>query len=52
MDFVNISEAEASARERLPYPVYCYYAGGAHDEITLAENRRASRCHQLLRWRS
>jgi 4-hydroxymandelate oxidase len=41
MEFVNLSEAEASARERLPYPVYCYYAGGAHDEITLAENRRA-----------
>ena len=41
MEFVNLSEAEGSARERLPYPVYCYYAGGAHDEITLAENRRA-----------
>lgn len=38
---VNLTELEALARERLPQMVYDYYAGGANDEITLDENRRA-----------
>jgi 4-hydroxymandelate oxidase len=41
MRFVNLAEAETEARARLPHDVYCYFAGGAHDELTLAENRRA-----------
>lgn len=40
-DFFNLLEIEARARERLPTSVYDYYAGGAGDEVTLAENRRA-----------
>ncbi len=39
--FVNLTEAEHLARERLPAAIYEYFSGGAHDEITLAENRRA-----------
>src|SRR5215467_2592615 len=38
---VNVDEFEALARERLPQPVYDYYAGGAGDEWTLRENRAA-----------
>ena len=41
MDFFNLHEVEALARERLPASVYDYYAGGAGDEVTLGENRRA-----------
>ncbi len=41
MTFLSLLEVEALARERLPGPVYDYYAGGAGDEITLAENRRS-----------
>jgi isopentenyl diphosphate isomerase/L-lactate dehydrogenase-like FMN-dependent dehydrogenase len=39
--FVNVDDYEPVARERLPKDVYDYYAGGAGDEWTLAENRRA-----------
>jgi 4-hydroxymandelate oxidase len=39
--FLNLHEVEQLARERLPAPVYDYYAGGAGDELTVAENRRA-----------
>jgi 4-hydroxymandelate oxidase len=38
---VNLHELEALARERLPAMVYDYYAGGAQDEVTIDENRRA-----------
>ncbi len=38
---IHLGEFEELARERLPQLVYDYYAGGAHDEITLDENRRA-----------
>ncbi|MDQ6886828.1 MAG: alpha-hydroxy-acid oxidizing protein [Gemmatimonadota bacterium] len=40
-DFINLHELEALARERLPADVFDYYAGGAHDEITVRENRAA-----------
>jgi 4-hydroxymandelate oxidase len=38
---IHLGEYEEIARERLPQMVYDYYAGGAHDEITLRENRSA-----------
>ena len=38
---VTVEDYEPVARERLPRDVYDYYAGGAGDEWTLAENRRA-----------
>jgi 4-hydroxymandelate oxidase len=39
--FVIVDDYEPVARERLPKNVYDYYAGGAGEEWTLAENRRA-----------
>ncbi len=39
--FVTVDDYEPAARERLPRDVYDFYAGGAGDEWTLAENRRA-----------
>jgi isopentenyl diphosphate isomerase/L-lactate dehydrogenase-like FMN-dependent dehydrogenase len=39
--FVTVDDYEPVARERLPRDVYDFYAGGAGDEWTLAENRRA-----------
>jgi 4-hydroxymandelate oxidase len=39
--FVVVDDYEPAARELLPPDVYDYYAGGAGDEWTLAENRRA-----------
>ena len=41
MSFLNLHEAEAQARATLPAATFDYYAGGACDEVTLAENRRA-----------
>src|SRR5512140_1756800 len=41
MDFVNLLELEALARARLDGMAFDYYASGAHDEITLRENRAA-----------
>ncbi len=38
---VTLDDYEAPARERLPADVYDYIAGGAGDEWTLGENRRA-----------
>ena len=38
---VNLDEFEALARQRLPEAVYDFFAGGAGDEWTLEENRRA-----------
>jgi 4-hydroxymandelate oxidase len=40
---VNLNEYEALARDRLPPMVYDFFAGGANDEGTLAENGRAWR---------
>ena len=40
---VNVSDFEAIARERMTPSAYDYYAGGAEDEVTLAENREAFR---------
>jgi 4-hydroxymandelate oxidase len=37
----NLVECQAAARERLPHPVYEYYARGAEDEVTLEGNTRA-----------
>ncbi len=39
--FVNLLELEALAKPRLPTAVFDYFAGGAHDEITLGANRLA-----------
>jgi len=44
--FVTVDDYEPVARERLASDVYDFYAGGAGDEWTLAENRRA-----FDRWR-
>lgn len=41
MTFLNLHEVEALARAALPPQTWDYYAGGANDEVTLAENRRA-----------
>lgn len=38
---INVFEYEELARERLHPAVWDYYSGGAHDEITLHENRAA-----------
>ena len=38
---LSLLELESLARERLPRSAYDYYAGGADDELTLAENRAA-----------
>jgi len=39
--YVTVDDYEPIARERLPRDVYDFYAGGAGDEWTLGENRRA-----------
>jgi 4-hydroxymandelate oxidase len=41
MTFLNLHELEALARPCLAPAVFDYFAGGALDEITLGENRRA-----------
>ena len=41
MEFVNLGELEARAREHLEDFAYDYYSSGANDEITLGENREA-----------
>jgi 4-hydroxymandelate oxidase len=41
MEPINIFELEAIAREKLSQAAYDYYASGAHDEVTLRENRAA-----------
>jgi 4-hydroxymandelate oxidase len=46
-----VADLEAIARDRLPRPVYDYYAGGAEDEQTLEANREAFR-HVFLRPRA
>ncbi|HUP23921.1 MAG TPA: alpha-hydroxy acid oxidase [Thermoanaerobaculia bacterium] len=37
----NLLELDEAARGKLPSAVHDYYAGGAHDELTLRENRAA-----------
>jgi 4-hydroxymandelate oxidase len=39
--YLRIDDFEVAARELLPQMVFDYYAGGAGDELTLEENRRA-----------
>jgi 4-hydroxymandelate oxidase len=41
MEWVNLSDFEAMAREKLPAMAFDYYFGGSDDEITLRENRLA-----------
>ncbi|KAK4439054.1 (S)-2-hydroxy-acid oxidase GLO1 [Sesamum alatum] len=40
-EVTNVSEYEAIGREKLPKMVYDYFASGAEDQWTLAENRHA-----------
>ena len=40
---VNVAEYAERARELLPQMVYDYYAGGAEDERTIADNRAGTR---------
>jgi 4-hydroxymandelate oxidase len=40
-DAINIADLERLARAQLPQMAYDYYASGAEDELTLAENRNA-----------
>lgn len=40
-DPLNLFDFERIAAERLPGAAYDYYASGAHDEVTLRENRAA-----------
>ncbi len=41
MDYINLAEMEAAALAALPPMARDYYASGARDEITLADNRQA-----------
>ncbi|KAJ8443254.1 hypothetical protein Cgig2_010149 [Carnegiea gigantea] len=41
MEITNVTEYEAIAKQKLPKMVYDYYASGAEDQWTLAENRNA-----------
>jgi len=41
MNFTNLFEYEKAAAEKLTKNAYDYYSSGAHDEITLKENREA-----------
>ncbi|MGH8875098.1 MAG: alpha-hydroxy-acid oxidizing protein, partial [Acidimicrobiia bacterium] len=51
-DFPGPAGLEQAARERLPSMVYDYFAGGADDEATLADNvaafRRLKLRHRVL----
>ncbi|KAL0320534.1 UNVERIFIED_CONTAM: Peroxisomal (S)-2-hydroxy-acid oxidase [Sesamum radiatum] len=40
-EVTNVTEYQAIAKEKLPKMVYDYYASGAEDQWTLAENRNA-----------
>lgn len=40
-DITNVSEFESVAKQKLPKQAYDYYASGAEDQWTLAENRKA-----------
>src|SRR5436305_10488619 len=41
MEPINVFDLEAIAREKLSKEAYGYYVSGAHDEVTLRENRAA-----------
>lgn len=41
MEVTNVMEYEGIAKQKLPKMVYDYYASGAEDQWTLAENRNA-----------
>ncbi|KAF9672757.1 hypothetical protein SADUNF_Sadunf11G0077500 [Salix dunnii] len=41
MEVTNVTEYEAIAKQKLPKMAFDYYASGAEDEWTLAENRNA-----------
>ena len=41
MVVTNVEEYQAIAKEKLPKNAYDYYASGAEDQWTLAENRNA-----------
>lgn len=41
MNFLNLHEVEQLARATLPAATYDYFAGGAEDEVTVANNRAA-----------
>uniref|UniRef100_A0A803N7N1 (S)-2-hydroxy-acid oxidase n=1 Tax=Chenopodium quinoa TaxID=63459 RepID=A0A803N7N1_CHEQI len=41
MEITNVNEYEAIAKQKLPKMAYDYYASGAEDQWTLAENRNA-----------
>lgn len=45
--FISLQELERQALERLPKPVYDFYAGGADDEVTLADNTTRFRSIKL-----
>lgn len=40
-EITNVMEYEEIAKQKLPKMVYDYYASGAEDQWTLAENRNA-----------
>lgn len=40
-NLLNLDDYEVAARDVLPISIFDYYAGGAQDEFTLAENRAA-----------
>ena len=40
-EITNVTEYQAIAKEKLPKMAYDYYASGAEDQWTLAENRNA-----------
>lgn len=40
-EVTNVTEYQAIAKEKLPKMVYDYYASGAEDQWTLAENTNA-----------
>ncbi|MDQ3145574.1 MAG: alpha-hydroxy-acid oxidizing protein [Actinomycetota bacterium] len=44
---VNLGDLEGLARERLDPAAFAYYAGGAADEVTLADNEAAWSRHRL-----
>ncbi len=41
MDPINLFEYEQAAKEKLPQMIFDFYAGAAHDELTLHDNRAA-----------
>jgi 4-hydroxymandelate oxidase len=41
MEPITVADYERLAEERIPPEVWCYFAGGAEDEVTLRANREA-----------